>query len=290
MLARLDPLAAGDTELALVRAIAAMSFPPEKKHESVAAFAEALRVMAMTNASSTGKAVLYVREVARHLPIVVFGIDERGLLTECFGGGLERLGLRDDDLTGVAAGAFGDAIAEWPSGVSVGEKATKIIEGDGANGPFVFHAVAATLGGAQVFLGVAVDVTSRHEIDRDASWEILAPSTAVAVANRREARFETVSEHVPIGVFLADAGGVLTYANPELLRILERDWNSLREMQSLHAVIHPDDLAAAAVALDTGDRSAESRIFEGRIVRAGGAAVSVRIRMVTLYDDDGESR
>jgi len=285
VLARPEQSTTGEAELPSVRAIAAVASPPQNQREADADFADALRVLAAHNATAGGRAAPNFRDIARHLPIVVFGVDAAGLMTECFGGGLERLGVGDDDLVGIPAASFGDAAADWSHRVLAGEAATMIIEGDGAKGPFMFHVVAAPLPDGDSFLAVAIDITSQHEAERDARNEGMLHRTAIAALKGSEARFETVSEHVPIGVFLADPDGVLTYANPELLRILERDWDSLREMHSLHGVIHPDDLAEASVALATGERSAVSRIFEGRIVRGNGAAVSVRIRMVTLYDD-----
>ncbi len=271
----------------VTRAVEPLADPGGLAHPTPA-FAETLRQLVLHGASLGGSVELGLRALFAHLPIVVYGVDEHGVMTACFGGGLARLGLDDDELVGVPTEAFGEPAAALTERVLGGEPASALIEGDGALGPFRFQSFAAPLDDGTGYLAVAIDVTDQALAEWAAAEQSTRHQATLAALRGSEERFETVSQNVPIGVFLTDTDGHVTYANPELLRILGRSDAGLAEVESFHSLIHPDDLPEAVVALDRHTRSGESGIFQCRVRRPDDDTVKVRIRLVTLTDDDGE--
>jgi len=119
---------------------------------------------------------------------------------------------------------------------------------------------------------VARDVTDRE--------------VALASLRSSEARFRTLGESAPIGIFLTDVGGHCTYANPRMQQI----WDLHEATLMTHGFasrVHPDDLPRAYIWLGKGGGSDDVR-DEFRLVLDDRVERWVLAHSRVIRDDDGQ--
>jgi PAS domain S-box-containing protein len=136
-------------------------------------------------------------------------------------------------------------------------------------------------------LGINTQTPGEWRVRKDGRDEItniaaaLNAALELAEASRAalrssEARFRTVAEYAPLGVFMCDAEGKLVYANATLARILDASLEAIKGTAWLSR-IHPDDRAG----VDQGWRScvAQGDPFhhDHRIVQSDGSIAWIRV-------------
>jgi len=122
------------------------------------------------------------------------------------------------------------------------------------------------------FVGTADDITERAERE-----QALAAS---------EERFRTLVSASPVGVFIADETGSITYGNPRLVELFgaaERDLLG----HGFTRFLHPDDAARVTAHWQQAIRQHTKTSLEFRVCRADGEVRDVRSHSAPLLDSDG---
>jgi len=202
--------------------------------------------------------------------------------------------------------ARADFLAVWGLRIEVGDslydRLSAAPEAQRTTALAMWEAAVAGAGGSQfAYFGSMPDTMQAYEISfgavRDAHGE---PAGAVMVAKdvtdrelalmalrASESRFRALGEASPIGIFLADATGRCTYANPQLQRIWELREAAIVE-QGLVSRVHPDDFAIAQDLLGlTGNRDFRG---EFRLVMEDGVERRVLGHSAAMRDETGEVR
>jgi PAS domain S-box-containing protein len=145
--------------------------------------------------------------------------------------------------------------------------------------------------------GRTVMLHTRGEVVRDADGtplrmvgtmqDVTAQREAERVLRDSEARFRTLCESSPAGVFLTDADGHPTYVNQRLL-----DWFNLPAEQLTRerwlAAVHPDDVDAMRAAIDRAFVDRGPLDVEYR-VQLHGETQWLRVRTQPVLDADGHT-
>ncbi len=217
----------------------------------------------------------HLRAIAPLLPVVIWVVDDELRFTKVFGGGMERLGLTEQELVGNDASLFGElAVAEVEKVVRGGAPAAFTAGDDTGESPWQYWTLLAPLpsGGA---VGVSIDQTDLLLAGRSGGFDL----------NDGDERFRLLAEHAPIGIFISDPDGQLLYSNPAALELVGVDFEELRR-QSWFERVHPDDHEALRQRREAARESGRF-LAEYRIVRKDGSIRWVRARAARVHDDLG---
>lgn len=146
----------------------------------------------------------------------------------------------------------------------------ELVARDGRRVPVEISSAAITQDGEIVALqGIARDTTARK--------------SAQAALRASEARFRTMCQASPIGMFLADTLGACLYANPAMLQQLGLPAADALGLGWL-SVVHPDDHAPISAEWDAAVR--EQRGFEvnERVLREDGRVTQLVVRVAPVWE------
>lgn len=189
-------------------------------------FAEAIASLLQQETRGGGSPL---RVMAESLPLIVWHVGPDRRFRSAFGRGMERLGLLDGDLDGMEFRLLD------PSGRDIWERAhsggTTLVDmqGESSRGLWSFTNVIVPHpdGG---LLGVAIDRTERFLAQR--------------ALEESETRFRLLADNAPVGIFVTDHRGFVTYANRFLGEMFGvRDVADVRRLARGGWVdlVHPDD-------------------------------------------------
>ena len=177
--------------------------------------------------------------VVANAPIVLFALDRDGVFTVSEGKGREALGLEPGE--GVGECVY-DTFADYPD---VCDNVRRALAGESFTHTVVVGDVAFDTwygplrdeeGTVQGVIGVATDVTERHQAER--------------ALERTNARFQALVRSSADIIAVVDADGGLRYSSPAATRILGYDAG--RVPTNVYDLVHPDDHdRVLAVALST---------------------------------------
>jgi diguanylate cyclase (GGDEF)-like protein/PAS domain S-box-containing protein len=226
-----------------------------------------------------------VRAIMRRLPLNLFAVGEDGRFTMSFGGALDRLGLRDDEVVGLPAAIFGPQAEHHLERALQGEAALLEVRGRTGTEPWVFEVFVVPLPGHGI-VAMVVDVTGRWRAEEVAAECARVAEEAVAGLRSSEERFRLLATNVPVGIFQVDEDGRFTFANPALAEIIGRSVEEVvgREWLSL---MHPEDLDEATRLAADGPVPGRPVVFEHRALRPDGTVRWVRSRAGVLLDGEG---
>ncbi len=143
---------------------------------------------------------------------------------------------------------------------------------DGTVFPVDIYAHGIDFAGRQAQLVLAVDMTE--------------PEHIAAALRASEARFRTLSESAPIGIFECDASGSVTYYNPALIALTGRPAEQSMG-RSWEENIHSDDRAAMkagwVLAVEKGNTWDQVQ----RLLQPGGSELWVHTLVLPSKDADG---
>jgi two-component system sensor kinase FixL len=124
-----------------------------------------------------------------------------------------------------------------------------------------------------------------HWVFRDVShWQ-----RSEASHREREELFHLLTRHAPIGIFRADAGGRVTYAN-DLWRRLAGLWHNPRPRGVWWQMVHPDDRLEVLALWNAALAQAREFSAEFRVQTDGPVSRWVRLRLVPATPTDDEER
>jgi diguanylate cyclase (GGDEF)-like protein/PAS domain S-box-containing protein len=212
-----------------------------------------------------------LRVLARHLPIVVWVVDDTETMTGSFGRAMGRLGLVDGDLDGTSLDVWGDEgaghVRRAMAGETVGFDSEGVVNG---NAWAMRHVITPhPRGGA---IGFSIDVTDHYITQR--------------LLDESEKRFQSLAESAPVGIFLADPEANNIYTNHELQVQLGLEHEQTLGLGWLQ-VIHPDDLEMVA---EAGRRMREDGTrydLDYRVLRPDGTERWLHVRAEQFFDDHG---
>ncbi len=167
------------------------------------------------------------------------------------------------------------AIAMWEAAVA----------GKAANQFAVFGTTPETMQAYEISFGALRDGRGNPAGAVMVAKDVTDREVALTALRESEARFRALGDAAPIGIFLADAAGHCTYANPRLQRIWE-----LREASLLttgfSSRVHPEDHEIANSWLG---KSAGSHDFRGefRLVMNDGLERWVLAHSAAIRDEGG---
>ena len=226
-----------------------------------------------------------VRSIMSRLPLILFAIDEQGRFTLSFGGALDRLGLRDDEVVGLPVTLFGPDAEHHLRRALRGEPSLFEARGRVGTEPWVLEVTVVPVPG-QGIVAIAVDVTGRRQAEEVAAERARQADEALADLRGSEERFRLLATNVPVGIFQVDADGRFTYANPALAQILGRGIDEIVGREWL-SFVHPDDLGRANQLIEAGPEPGQPVVFEHRALRADGTYRWVRSRAGVMFDGEG---
>ncbi|MBI2706674.1 MAG: PAS domain S-box protein [Actinobacteria bacterium] len=115
--------------------------------------------------------------------------------------------------------------------------------------------------------------------------DITDRKTAEDELRESEARFRTLAESLPVGVYHTDASGVPVYVNPRWFTISEMSEHELGDVPKL-ALVHPDDRKHVAELLSSATKSRDPFHLQYRIVPEAGRVKWVSARGAPILDDE----
>jgi two-component system sporulation sensor kinase C len=122
-------------------------------------------------------------------------------------------------------------------------------------------------------IGLALDITDQRSIDRELRAQIN--------------RFETLARSAPVGIFLLDRNGVMTYCNQRWTQITGQTLEQSKNGGYL-AVVHPDDRERIAQSLQAAVRESKMVRDECRIITTDGTIRYVIGDAVPEFDANGQ--
>jgi diguanylate cyclase (GGDEF)-like protein/PAS domain S-box-containing protein len=210
--------------------------------------------------------------LAQFLPIVVWEIDEDGVVRQSFGRALTRMGLSDGDLDGVNVDSWGEEGAARTRRALDGEPVGFESEGVFDGNPWAMrHLIAPRVDGGAI--AISIDTTDRH--------------LAQKALDASEGRFRSLADHAPVGIFLAATGRGNVYTNAELQRQMGVGVEDTLGFEWERAV-HPDDLPRVK---EAGRRMREEGLsfeMEYRITRPDGEERWLNVNVHRFHDDEGK--
>jgi diguanylate cyclase (GGDEF)-like protein/PAS domain S-box-containing protein len=212
-----------------------------------------------------------LRHLAANLPIVVWTVDARGFIGRSFGSAMRRLGLADGAFDGVPVSAWGAEGETHVRHALEGSTVTFDSQGIYDERPWAMkHVVTPAPGGGAI--AVSIDVTERYLVERELGVS--------------EGRFRVLAESAPIGIFLADPGGVNVYTNATLQWQFGRTLEQTLGLEWMDAV-HPEDrerIEARRRAAGSG----QPFDMQYRITRPDGEERWLQVKSRRVFDDASE--
>jgi diguanylate cyclase (GGDEF)-like protein/PAS domain S-box-containing protein len=125
----------------------------------------------------------------------------------------------------------------------------------------------------QFVVSTITDVTDQREM--------------TAALSESELRFRMLAESAPIGIFITDEEGSITYVNPEVERQTGYAFEAF-DVLTWERLVHPDDRETVAAARRGFRDGAASYLVEHRLVVPDGPTRWVRVRMARMTGAAGE--
>jgi PAS domain S-box-containing protein len=205
-------------------------------------------------------------------PLVVFGLDERGVFTLSEGAGLSRLGLEPGEAVGWNAAEAYPPVAGDIRRALGGEE----VRGEFRQGDIAFDIVyTPVVEGARVVgvTGVATDVSLRVAAER--------------AGQESRLRFQSTFEQAAVGLLHADLTGNVVLANRAACSMLGRTEEELvgRPVVSLHA--EDDQVAVAGVFRDLVSGPGTVKPADARILGGESGPVWVMETVSLVRDEAG---
>lgn len=227
---------------------------------------------ALSELLSDERASSHLASIARHLPIVLWTVDPDGLVSSAVGRGLDALGVADDELAGVHIDDWGEEGARRTRQALEGRPAAFTSDGVYDGRPWSLrHLVAPRADGGAV--GVSIDVTAERQ--------------ALRALQASEARFHSLADRAPVGIFLSQTDRGITYTNAELQRQMGRTAEDLLGF-AWEDAIHPEDRLRVAEVRDRQATEGGAVEFEFRVVRPDGTERWLAVRADQFVGTDGE--
>ncbi|MCC7055614.1 MAG: PAS domain-containing protein [Gemmatimonadaceae bacterium] len=186
--------------------------------------------------------------------------------------------------------AVGDSLAERLSTLPTEQRTaaldmwTRAVQGTAATQFAIFGTTPETLQAYEISFGALRDSAGNPAGAVMVAKDVTDREVALTALRESEARFRALGEAAPIGIFLTDAAGNCTYANPRLQQLWE-----LREAtlltQGFMSRVHDDDSAEARAWL--GQSGGGDYRGEFRIVMADGLQRWVLAHSAAIRDESG---
>ncbi len=126
-------------------------------------------------------------------------------------------------------------------------------------------------GAITAMLGITRDITHRRQ--------------AEAALRESEAKFRTICEAAPVGVFLVRPDGHVTYRNPADLRLIGLAWADAMGLNWI-AAVHPAERAQVRAEWQASHASGRPYAGTGRYQRPDGAIVWWDVTTTPVYDSE----
>ena len=155
-------------------------------------------------------------------------------------------------------------------------------------GPFTFGEIAfQLLNQTLVYLElIKVATTEPLRAQPTPDTTRLQLSAAYEELQASERRFRTLSESMPIGIFLTDATGEILYRNPACVK-LSGVSTEISAADGWRRNIHPDDLPGLVAAREASEREGTDFVHEFRCIRTDGKVFWVHTRASALRSETG---
>ena len=167
------------------------------------------------------------------------------------------------------------AIAMWEAAVA----------GTAENQFAVFGTTPETMHAYEISFGALRDRDGQPAGAVMVAKDVTDRELALTALRESEVRFRALGEAAPIGIFLADAAGHCTYANPRLQQIIGLGEATLLT-RGFASRVHPHDVAQANAWLGLGSDAHDFR-GEFRLALDGGVERWVLAHSAAIRDDGG---
>ncbi len=147
-----------------------------------------------------------------------------------------------------------------------------LVHDDGPPRWILANSFPVDMGGQPLVVTTFTDITEQR-------------STTMALLES-ESRFRLLTDSSPIGIFIADLRGRITYVNPEIERQTGRAAECLLA-DAWQASFHPDDQDAVRTMQRQFRDEEGPSLHEHRLLRPDGTECWVRMRLARMTDSDG---
>ncbi|MBU1494660.1 MAG: response regulator [Actinobacteria bacterium] len=214
-----------------------------------------------------------LRTVVSGAPVILFATDAAGVYTLAEGSGLGHLGLVGDDVLG---SSFFERNADHPEALADmrralgGEETMSVMEWEGRIWE-IRRKPTFDVGGAVVgVIGVATDVTERHEMER-----------ALEGARHRN---RLIVSNVSDLLFILDQRGAIEFASASVEHTLGWPLDDIAGL-TVPDLIHPDDTATVMAAAATTAPGESTPTVPFRLRKADGTWLAMEAKATNLLDE-----
>ena len=211
--------------------------------------------------------------VISHAPIVLFGIDESGVVTLSEGAGLDVLGLRPGQIVGESVYALFPEVEPLIRRALEGEAFSATVDMEEASFDVTYVPVRSA-GKVTGLIGVGVDVTETRRAER--------------ALEESDVRFRSTFTHAGVGLLHSDLDERIMMANQAFLELLGY---SKEEMvgQTMSDITHEDDVTKSQEEMaNVIAGKSEQLHMDKRYVRKDGVIVWCQTTATLVRSPEGE--